>query len=42
VPINVAVEEPRARVVREEPDRDIITGIADGYDIAEDRVLKVV
>jgi hypothetical protein len=42
VPINVAVEEPRARVVREEPDRDIITGVADGHDVAEDRVLKVV
>jgi hypothetical protein len=42
VPVNVAVEEPRARVVREEPDRDIITGVADAHDVAEDRVLKVV
>ena len=42
MPINVAVEEPRARVVREEPDRDIITGGADAHNIAEDRVLEVV
>jgi hypothetical protein len=44
VPINVAVEEPRARVVREEPDRDIIAAgvVADGHDVAEDRVQKVV
>jgi len=42
VPIDVAVEEPRPRVVREEPDRNIITGVADVHDIAEDRVLKVV
>ena len=42
VPVNVAVEEPRARVVREEPDRDIVTRLADAYDIADDGVLKVV
>jgi len=42
MPVNVAVEEPRARVVREEPDRDIITGVADVHDVADDRVHKVV
>jgi hypothetical protein len=42
VPINVAVEEPRAGVVREEPDRDIITYFADAHDVSEDRVHKVV
>ena len=42
VPVNVAVEEPRARVVREKPDRDIITCVADAHDVADDGVLKVV
>ena len=42
VPINVTVEKPRARVVREEPDRDIITSVANAYDIAEDRIIIVV
>ena len=42
VPSNVAVEQPRASVVREEPDCDIITGGADAHDVAEDRVHKVV
>ena len=42
MPINVAMEEPRARVVREESDRDIITGGANAHDVAEDRVHKVV
>ena len=42
MPVNVAVEEPRAGVVREEPDRDIITYFADAHDVAEDRVHKVV
>lgn len=42
VPINMAMEEPRARVVREESDRDIITGVADAHDVAEDRVRVVV
>jgi hypothetical protein len=36
------MEEPRARVIREEPDRDIIAGVADAHDVAEDRVLIVV
>ena len=42
MPINVAVEEPRARVVSEESDRDIITRVADAHDVADDRVIKVV
>jgi hypothetical protein len=44
VPINVAVEEPRAWVVGEEPDRDIIiiTYFTDAHDIAEDRVHEIV
>jgi hypothetical protein len=42
VPVDVAVEEPRTGVVREEPDRDIIASVADGYDIADDWVHKVV
>ena len=42
VPINVAVEEPRARVICEEPDCNIITGVAHAHDVADDRVNKVV
>ncbi len=42
MPIDVAVEQPRARVVREKPDGDIITGVADAHDVAEDRVRIVV
>jgi hypothetical protein len=42
VPVNVAVEEPGARVVREEPDRDIIASVADAYDVADNGVHKVV
>jgi hypothetical protein len=42
VPIDVAVEEPRARVVREEPDRDIISGVADAHDVADNGVHEVV
>ncbi len=43
VPINVAVEKPRTRVVSDEADRDIIfTSEAHVHDVAEDRVLKVI
>jgi len=42
VPVNVAMEEPRARVVGVEPDRDIVAGIADAHDVADDGVHKVV
>ena len=38
VPIDVAVQEPRARVVSEESDCDIIPGISHAHDIADDRV----
>jgi hypothetical protein len=33
VPINVAVEEPRARIVSEESDRDLIARAADAHDV---------
>lgn len=36
------MEEPRTGVIREEPDRDIITGVAHTHDVAIDRVLIVV
>ena len=42
MPVNVAVEEPRARVVSKEPDRDFIARVADAHDVADDRVIKVV
>ena len=42
MPVNVAVEEPRARVVSKEPDRDIVAGVADAHDVADDRVIKVI
>jgi hypothetical protein len=42
MPVNVAVEEPRARVVRVEPDRDIIAKVTDAYYIADNWVHKVV
>jgi len=38
----VAVEEPRARVVREESDRDVITRLAHAHDVADDGVIVVV
>ena len=42
MPVNVAVEEPRARVVSIEPDRDIIAEVAHAHDITDDRVIIVV
>jgi len=42
VPIDVAVEEPGARVIRKEPDRDIVAGVAHIHDVAENRVIIVV
>jgi hypothetical protein len=43
VPVNVAVEEPRARVISEESDRDIIVRrVANAHDVADDRVIVVV
>ena len=38
----MAVEEPRARVVREESDRDVITRLAHAHDVADDGVIVVV
>jgi hypothetical protein len=42
MPVDVAVEEPRAGVVGKEPDRDVIAHVADAHDIADDGVHKVV
>ena len=42
MPIDVAVQEPRARIVREESDRDIIPRISHAHDVADDRVVVVV
>ena len=42
VPINVTVEEPRARVVRLEPDRDIIAISSDAHNVTDDWVNIVV
>ena len=42
MPVDVAVEEPRARVVGEEPDRDVVAQVADAHDVADDGVYKVV
>ena len=42
VPVDVAVEEPRAGVVGIEPDRDIVARAADAHDVADDGVHKVV
>jgi hypothetical protein len=42
VPIDVAVKEPRTRVVSLEPDRDIIIRAAETYDVAYDGVVIVV
>jgi hypothetical protein len=42
VPVDVAVEEPRARVVRKEPNCDHIPSVTHTYDISDNRVVKVV
>ena len=42
VPIDVAVQEPRAKIVSEESDRHIIPCISHAHDIADDRVVIVV
>ena len=42
MPINVAVEEPWARIVREESDCDIVSSIADTHNIATYGVIVVV
>jgi hypothetical protein len=38
----MAVEEPRARIVREEPDRNVIPVIADAHNVPDDRIDIVV
>ena len=38
----MAVEEPRARIVREEPDRHVIPVIADAHNVPDDRIDIVV
>ena len=42
MPIDVAVKEPRPRVVSLEPDRDIIIRVAEADNVAHDRVVVVV
>jgi hypothetical protein len=42
MPINVAVKEPRPRVVSEESDRDVISRVPDAHDIAFDGVVEVI
>jgi len=42
VPVNVAVEEPWARVVGEEADGDIVASIADTDDVADYGIDEVV
>jgi hypothetical protein len=42
MPINVAVEEPRARIVSFESDRDVIARVPDAHDIAFDGVVEVI
>ena len=42
VPVNVAVEEPWARVICEEPNCNVIAGVAHAHDVADDWVNKVV
>ena len=42
MPIDVAMEEPRSRIVGEEPDCDFIPSGANTHDISDDRIDKVV
>jgi hypothetical protein len=42
MPIDVAMEEPGARIVREEADRDVIPSIPDAHNIPDNRVVEVV
>lgn len=36
------MEEPRSRIVGEEPDSNLITSIANTHDISDDRIVEVV
>ena len=42
MPVNVAVEEPRASIVGGETNRDIIPNSTNAHDITNNRVVKVV
>ena len=42
VPINMAVKEPRARVVSGKAESDVIASSTNGYNISSDRVVVVV
>jgi hypothetical protein len=42
VPVDVAVEEPGAGVVRKEPNRDFVPSITHTHDIPDNRVVEVV
>ena len=42
MPVNVAVEEPRAGIVGEETNRDFIPSDTNTHDIPKNRVVKVV
>ena len=42
MPVDVAMEEPRSRIVGEEPDCDVIPGVANTHDISDNRVDEVV
>jgi hypothetical protein len=42
MPIDMAMEEPRTRVVGEEPYSDVIPSITDTYNISNDGIVEVV
>jgi hypothetical protein len=42
VPVDVAMEDPRSSIVREEPDRHFIPSSTNSYDISNNRVIEVV
>ena len=42
MPVDVTVEEPRARVIGRETEHDLFTVITGTYDVADNRVVPVV
>jgi hypothetical protein len=42
VPVDVAMEEPGTGIIGEEPNRDVITGVAHAHDIPDNRIDKIV
>ena len=42
MPVNVAVEEPRAGIVSDETNRDIIPSVTNAHDIPNNGVVKIV